>query len=364
MIKRSDKLTAELRASILDGNFGSSGDLFMTVRGLSNEKHCSLHCAAEVFSALADERLIYRIKNRFFITAGRCHRRTPLGKHLSDTEKDIYGVILSSADNPFFGTLMNHLQEVLVQKGSELVISCSGGDAAREIGILDTFLSMKCKGVFCCVPINDGNRTAIERYPLPIVMLAEESTIDAVDSVLVDNYSAGVQVARHLKDAGSRDFYYITEDSYVSTDLRLRGFISGLNECGYSLTDENIGIISTTSEVKGANDIRNFALQIVKNSKAMPIGIFCVHDLAAVEMLKHIKKHGLTVPNDVKLVGFDNLPVSCLVSPRLTTVSYRYKALAEKADEVMRARISSPLLPSSRQEISSSLTVRESTKKS
>ena len=366
MIKRAERLFVELERAILSGEYGKSGEAFVTVRGLAKEKRCSLHCAAEVFSLLLKERLIYRAKNRFFITFGICTRESPLGRYLSDCGgRRLFGVMAGDAANPFFSSLIDHLQKVALSKGSELIVAYGGGDAEREAQILDTFLDLKCSGGFSCVPISADGRKLFERYPLPIVMLAEESTVDTVDAVLVDNFSAGMQVSRHLMGMGCRSFCYITEDSYIKTDLRLQGFRIGLNNCGFDLPDESVAVISAQNGDERAREISRFVSEILKSSEKdrtrLPIGIFCVHDLIAVEVLKAAKRRMAAVPRDVMVVGFDDLPISKLFSPRLTTVSYRYGELAQKAYEAMTYRISSPSKKACRYEIGSSLIVRQTT---
>jgi len=369
--KRADSIYQELQNALATGAFGPSGSYFITVRDLARRYACSFHCALEVMQRLSEARLIRNVGKRCYITTGRCLPGSPFDRYLSDTNRDIFGVLLNDSNNPFFGSLMNHLHNVVSRNGKSLILSCSNGDPKRETDILDMFLDLKCKGVFNCVPISSRQVSVFRQYPLPLVTLAEESDLSNVDTILVDNFSAGKHVAGHLLDCGCKSFAYITEDTYVASDMRLQGFRQYLHQKQFALPDDHIGLISTAGGAINANEVRWFVSNLLNNLQKedapLPIGIFCVHDLLAVEaerIIKHYysaKYNKLMIPKDIMLVGFDDLPISSVVVPQLTTVSYRYASIAEKAFEVMRDYVNNPHHTPARHEVTSSLMIREST---
>jgi len=369
--KRADRIYHELQAALVAGSFGPSGSFFITVRDLAKRYACSFHCALEVLQKLIQAKLIYQAGKRYYLTTGKCATGTPFDHYLANTDRQLFGVLLNNGNNPFFGTLMNHLQHIASRNGQNLIFAYGNGDPKQESNILDMFLDLKCKGVFNCVPILKQQEPRFRYYPLPIVTLAEESDLPNVDTILVDNYAAGKQVAGHLLDCGCKSFAYITEDTYVASDLRLQGFRQHLHQKQHDLPDEHIGIISTKGGAVNPRDVRGFVSNLLhklqKTNASLPLGIFCVHDLLAVEterIIKHrnpVKYDKLIIPKDVMIVGFDDLPISSLVVPPLTTVSYQYSSIAEKAYEVMIDYVKNPQHMPSRYEVNSSLTIREST---
>lgn len=369
--KRADSIYQELQIALTTGAFGPSGSYFITVRDLAKRHACSFSCALEVLQKLIQAKLIYKVGKRYYLTTGKCVTGTPFDRYLANTNRQLFGVLLTNGNNPFFGSLMNHLQSIAARNGQNLILAYSNGDPKQESDILDMFLDLKCKGVFNCVPILKQQAPRFRYYPLPVVTLAEESDLPNVDTILVNNYAAGKHVARHLLDCGCKSFAYITEDTYIASDLRLQGFRQHLHQKQHALPDEHIGIISTEGGAVNTRDVTWFVSNLLhklqKTNASLPLGIFCVHDLLAVEterIIKHrnpVKYDKLMIPKDVMIVGFDDLPISSLVIPSLTSVSYQYSSMAEKAYEVMIDYVKNPQHTPSRYEVNSSLTVREST---
>lgn len=370
-MKRAEILFRQIEAEILSGAFGSCGDRFISVRELAQRHACSLHCALDVVDLLLDSRILRRYGKHCYITTGCCPADSAYGRILSDRQRIIFGVLVSDNSNPFFGALINHLQDILCQNGMELIVSGSGNDPAREKQILDMFVDLKCSGVFNCVPVLRQQQDLFRRYPLPIVTLAEDSGIPSIDTILVDNQAAGVQVAKHLLECGNRSFAYITLDNYVESDLRLQGFRNHLAKKQMALPDRHIGIVSGTDDTVRARQLKQFVRGLLDSMQDnLPIGIFCVHDLLAADVMRIVKhyttkrKQKLLIPSDVMIVGFDDLPICSQLSIPMTTISYQYSAISRKAFDVMMDRLQNPSHIPGRYEIRSLLMIRESTRKS
>ena len=366
-MSRAEQLYAQLQEEILAGDFGASGDVFPTVRTLAKEYGCSFHCAIEVIQKLWDCRILRPMGKRYCVTTGVCHPATVYGKYLSESGRTLFGVLLSDSSNPFFGALADHLRDAVYGSGAELIIASSGGDLCRERQILDMFVDLKCRGIFSCVPVLPEQKDLFTRYPLPIVSLAEDPGLEDIDSVLVDNRAAGRQVAKHLLECGCRSFAYITTEDHTEQDPRLRGYREQLLQKGISLPEDRIGILpgSSTSARDLAGFVHSLLDRVDSQANTLPVGIFCEHDLLAVEVIGAVRRYrrrNYQIPEDIMVAGFDDLPVAPLVQPPLTTVSYRYAAIAENADKVMADRLSDPEHRPVRLEIPSSLTVRGSTK--
>ncbi|MBE6637713.1 MAG: LacI family transcriptional regulator [Ruminococcaceae bacterium] len=371
-MKRAEQIFEELQSILTNGQLGPSGSYFYTVRELAAAYSCSLHCALDVFQKLTDVCLIRSIGKRCCITTGPCAANTPFAQYLSQNTRNIFGILLHDSSNPFFGSLLNHLHSIAAQQNYELIAASTNSDPQRTKTILDLFLSLNCKGVFNCTTITREQEPFFSRYPLPLVTLAEDSKLPNIDTVLVNNFSAGKHVARHLIRSGCKSFAYVTEANYLESDQRLQGFRHQLSQAGFLLPNNHIGIISTLQK-KGINTreaswfVTNLLNQLRQKQTPLPIGIFCVHDLLAVEVLRAVK-HGqsakherLTIPKDVMIVGFDDLPIASMITPTLTTVSYQYSSLAKTAFQIMIDYVENPEHRCQSYEVNSSLTIRETT---
>lgn len=338
-MNRAYRLFAETERKILSGEYGCSGARMPTVRDFAKEQICSFRCAMEVYGRLVEGNLLHRVGNKYFVTTGRCAPCSEYGKELSNCQHKAFGALIRDSSNPFFALLMQKLQESLGREGMDLVISASNGEPLRESHIMNLFLDMKCQGVFVCVPLNELLRNILEHYPLPVVVLAEECDLAGISSVTVDNFAAGEQVAKHLLMSGCCSFAYVTVDDYLDTDLRLKGYTKFLSSNSVADGDIAITVVSGTDENLRKTKISGFVRELYKrvNSNCLPIGVFCVHDLLALEIMRAIHLEGigrnaeLRIPEDIKIVGFDDLPQASIVSVPITSVSYPYSSMAEAA---------------------------------
>ncbi len=370
-MKRADLIFEELQRAITAEEYGRSGSVFMTVRELAQTYSCSLHCALDVFQKLTETHLIRSIGKRNYITTGPCANRTPLEQYLADHQRNLFGILIQDNSNPFFGSLINHLHTIATQYQQQIIVSCSNGESKREREILDLFWELNCKGVFNCVPVTKPQEHLFRRYPLPLVTLAEETHLPNMDTILVNNYTAGTQIAKHLIKNGCRSFAYITEANYIESDQRLKGFRDYLRRNQFDLPDEHIGVVTTMGNSINTREIVWFATNILnhirQSNTPLPLGIFCVHDLLAVEIARVVKHYHSAkyepfyIPDDVMIVGFDDLPIANMVTPTLTTVSYQYSTMAETAFRVMMDYVTNPYHVPKQYEVNSSLIVREST---
>ena len=360
MIKREEILFSQVRDSILSGRYGGAGDRFPTIRTFANEYACSLHCALGVVQRLLDCRILRRWGKHCYITTGPCTSESPYGTILTDTQRQVFGILLNDNSNPFFGALADCLQDVLRQHDAELIVA-TGTHADQQHKALDLFVELKCRGVFCCVAIPDSLQDFYRYYPLPLVTLAEDNSPLNFNSIVVDNFAAGKQVAAHLLKSDCRSFAYITLDNYVASDMRLQGFRQQLSSAQIPLGSHQVKVVSDTDQDLAKREVRGFLRDLLTGTPQLPLGIFCVHDLLAVEVLRFLKHSTkIRVGTDVKVVGFDDLPIASLVSTPITTVSYPYSAMAVKAVDVMRMLLRAPNHTPKRYEIPSSLMIRQS----
>ncbi len=372
-MKRVDSLFEELQKGILNGKYGKSGAKFFDARGFAREFRCSLRVAVELFHKLEGVNLLRLHGKQYYVTTGYCSPTSPYGAELAKSGEKIYGVLVNDTANPFLGELINCLSEVLNKDSARLIISSSNGDQTIEEDIMEMFLRHRCKGVFICVQIPTSRRAYYERYPLPLVTLADYADFTNSDMVLVDNYLAGKQVAKHLIDCGCKSFAYVTAENYIEFDRRLEGYRDYLADNGFGLPDESIGVMAATD--KGTQSrtlswfVNNMLNEVAANKDLLPLGIFCFHDLIAVDVHRDVKNYRskkmpkLIIPDDIMIVGFDNLPVSAHVTPQLTTVSYQCFNIASKAYSIMLDYVNNPKHKTGVYEVPFALTIRETTKK-
>ena len=357
-----------IASDIQSGAFGLAGERFLTIRDLAKRFSVSLESACNIMAALSERKLVRLYGKNYYVTNGYVPSATPLGSLLRQTRRPLLGMLVKNIDNPFFSSLAKELSEAAHRVGYRLIVS-SGESTKREAEMLEEFLALGVSGVFTCPGSEATPNEAYATYPLPLVSLGRELPFANCDNVLVDNYSAGVQVAKHLLSIGCETFAYIGLRNFLKKDPRLQGFIDRLAREGATLPEEHI--ITVGKREDGSIDVDSmsgsFNQLLHRLTDGKKVGLFCYHDLLGVEAMRLIKRHNkinthhLTIPEDICVVGFDDLPIASAITPPLTTVSYRYATIAEISMEIMKDYIENAAHQTARHEVKSSLIVRDST---
>ncbi len=355
----------ELSNGLKSGSFGASGEYFLTAREITERYSISLDSACKVLSGLQSLRLVRLEGKHYYITTGYAPQRSLLGEYLQKSRRRIFGMVLNNIESPFFASLAKELGSAADRAGYKLLIYSAHKDYELEAEIIDQFIELGASGIFTCPGMAAELDDIYSFCPLPVVSLGRNIGVSNCDNVLVDNYSAGAQVASHLCEIGCTKFAYVGLDQFLAKDPRMHGFADQLRTFGFEL--EKNSVIAVPSGVFAEVDVISGMLgNILKERRSERLGIFCYHDLLASEVLKYLKNHrygseNLSIPEDVAIVGFDDLPIASSLTPPLTTVSYRYASIAQMSVDIMLDYVNNADHKVGVYEIPSSLNVRAST---
>lgn len=332
-----------LRSLIGAGAFGAEGENFQTVRSIAEQYGVALVTAQKVVKILRDEGFIRAEGKRNVITAlaGGSQRRL--------------GFLATMPDNPFFATLARHITENAAERGYEVLCAYSSYDLEREKKLLEMFQREKVAGVLACPADVRHSGAAYSSCGIPLVFLGRKPSDNEADAVLPENFSAGQAVARHLWDCGAKSFAYVGLRDY-DCDPRLQGFRSGLAELGGELPDTALAF---ADNLDWDSAILNFIK--VARSLPRPAGIFCFHDLLAARLMRALSAEGMRIPEDILVVGFDDLPLAAELTPALTSVAYPLRQMAELAIDRILKRIHGDSSPPCVHLLEPRLTIRAST---
>ena len=363
-------LSEGIARRILAGDFGPSGEVFLTARRIVREYDVSLDSAMRILSALTDARLVRLEGNRYYVTTGYAAPDSPLGEKLARSRRKVLGMILNAIDSPFFSSLAKELSTAVDHAGYSLLIADSGNRPERDAELLDRFIGLGAAGIFIAPSIS-ADLTLYSRCPLPLVSLGRDLGLPNCDAVTVNNEAAGRQAADHLRAVGCGRFAYVGIRQYLEEDPRLRGYSEQLNRLGIRL--ERDFVLAADQPPDRGLDYESFSgslgALLLRTGEDEKLGIFCYHDLLASYTLQRVKHYShlypgrFRVPEDVAVVGFDDLPVASVIVPPLTSVRYQVGAIAGVALTSMLDYIGDPGHTPGKHEIFSSLSIRGSTMK-
>ncbi len=170
---------------------------------------------------------------------------------------------------------------------------------------------------------------------IPTVLVNGLDPLMRFDSVAPSNYYGAYRAAKLLLDAGHRSLLYVTSKLRWTTLQRLRGFRAGVSDVPGASVEVCELAVPTREEAEKAVD------RLVAAERAWT-AVFCMNDLYAIGVVQALNGRGLRAPEDVSVLGFDDLPFAGMMAPRLSTMHVDREAIGRQAVGLMRRRLADP----------------------
>lgn len=251
---------------------------------------------------------------------------------LKTNKSQAIGVIVSRIDNPYFGEIVQGIEEVLQQKGYSVFIASSHLDFSSERNIVQAFAEHRVDGVIICsVTFDSDHADLLKKYAMPIVVVNNESPEEYRCSIAHDDVDGARRVTRHLLSLGHQHIAYIgnSNANRINED-RLLGFRAEMQKSGISVNDQWI-INCDGSEIEDGVQ----GVQRLLDIESHPTAIFCFNDLMAIGVLSELNQRKIHVPDEISVAGFDNIPYSAFTTPPLTTFDQPKKLIGTEAAQLM-----------------------------
>ncbi|MCM8785963.1 MAG: LacI family transcriptional regulator, partial [Candidatus Omnitrophica bacterium] len=242
------------------------------------------------------------------------------------------GIIIPDILNPVYSLAIKVMHDYLKKEDYHLILGNSYGDVNEEKDILEMFERERVAGVIigtcegeddsCLLPIfkrmlNNG---------IKIIFVGKRNFNLNVDVISVNNVTGTYKITKYLIKTGRKKIGFISGDkSLRATEERLEGYLNALKEKGIKIHEE---IIICEGEYKMENGEK-----LIKKLLGKIDAIVCGNDLMAIGAIKGIKGNKLRVPEDISVCGFDDIFLSSLISPSLTTVHQPIEKISQIACE-------------------------------
>jgi LacI family transcriptional regulator, xylobiose transport system transcriptional regulator len=276
----------------------------------------------------------------------------------SQSKAELIELVFHELDSIWSMELIAGVESVAKEHGLSVVLTVSGSRHAPDPDWIEGVMRRRPVGVvlvFSDLAPEYRERLRSRAIPFVIVDPAGDPSPDA-PSVGSANWSGGLMATRHLIELGHRRIAAITGPEDMMCSLaRLDGYRSAMNSAGLPIDPEWIRF--GDFHMSGGRDRAGELLAL----DIRPTAIFAGSDLQALGTLDAARAHGLRVPEDLSIVGYDDIPLARWVTPRLTTVHQPLKRMGEEAARlVIRLNAEQPAT-TPRMDLATSLVVREST---
>lgn len=242
------------------------------------------------------------------------------------------GVVVTSIADPFFGELVEGIEQVAREAGLNVLLSASHGDFEQEIAAIDNFHYRRVDGILIADSrISKQYTKQLTQFTVPTVLINIETNDqgETFHSVAIDDRLGGSLAVEHLIDLGHTAIGYLgVGDGSKADQQRLEGYQMALTQAGIP---QNTNWVAINQDHKTINDIDIGKKMLSQLVKAGVTGIFCYNDMVAVGALLACKELNISVPQDLSLIGFDNIALSSYITPPLTTVSQRMVEMGQFA---------------------------------
>ncbi|WP_321912786.1 LacI family DNA-binding transcriptional regulator [Paraburkholderia sp. J11-2] len=268
------------------------------------------------------------------------YRVNELARNLRTAESRLLLTMVPDFGNPFYAEIVRGIDSVARQHGFFLLLCDTGADAGRERSYFDLLRRHRADGAICLDPATVQHALAAESTALPWVACCEFDPDVGVPYVGIDNYRAAHDAVRHLIARGRRRVALINSDEhYLYAQQRRDGWRDALGEAGIAVRDAwrvNVNCLDYDAGAQAAA-----ALMQLPAGEA-PDAIFAVSDTLAVGVLNGLRGAGRRVPQDVAVVGFDDIALAAQIDPPLTTIAQPMRELGETAARLLLRRFADP----------------------
>ena len=283
-----------------------------------------------------------------------------MARNLRQQKSNSICVIAPDLSNPFFSFIISGIEQICGPRGYGVFVTESGLSQKEKMRVVNLMAASRTDGYIVLDGMLDHSMLKARGRPgnlAPIVSACEWTNSSAAPSVTVDNVGGAMQAVQHFAALGHTKVGHITgpKENVLAVE-RIKGFKQGLDSCGLEYRDDFV--------LEGGFSLESgqTAAETWLKMKDRPTAMFCASDREAFGFISRLAKDGVRVPEDVSVIGFDDIEVSGYFVPALTTVSQPRVQIGRRAAEMLFELIQGEADPKdAHPQLDVALVVRDST---
>ncbi|WP_131683861.1 substrate-binding domain-containing protein [Pseudarthrobacter sp. YALA5] len=249
------------------------------------------------------------------------------------------GLIVLDVGNPFFTSVVRAAEDAAALQGSAVLLGDSGHNASRESNYIDLFQEQRVQGLLIS-PVGDVTErlNLLRDRGIPTVLVDRLADEDKYSSVSVDDDAGGYLAARHLLDTGRRRLAFVGGPTSIRQVAdRLQGARRAVKE----EPDATLEVLDSDGQTVLAG--RSVGNVLVERGRGdLPDGIFCANDLLALGVMQSLTMtHTLKIPEDIALIGYDDIDFAVSAVVPLSSIRQPTEALGRTAIELLAEELES-----------------------
>jgi LacI family transcriptional regulator len=266
------------------------------------------------------------------IAAELGYRPNAIARGLVKKRSFTLGLVLPDIANPFFPEVVEGIEKAAVGSGYSVLLCNTNWDAEREESYVRLLSERRVDGILVSPIADERGRfeALLDQLGVPAVHVSNAPKGTSRSYVIIDDVQGGFLATRHLIEQGYERVGFIgPATGGVTVDDRFLGYKRALEEHGFPVDDRLIWLHDFRSR-SGYLTIRRMI-----QTKAFPRAVFAANDLLAVGILQGVREEGLRVPDDIAVVGFDDIELARMFGVGLTTVAQPKREMGRIAVELL-----------------------------
>ena len=239
------------------------------------------------------------------------------------------GVVVTTITDPFVAEVVQGVEDMAQENDYAVILASSTSDPERELAAVEMLRAKRVDTVIVTSSrIGALYLEHLERFGVPVVLVNNHNRQSGryTFSVSVDNQHGGHLATNHLVERGHCRISYVSGPANHSDDAeRLAGYRQALDGAGIGF-DPTLVVLGN-----GRLDGGERALRTLADLAELPTAVFCYNDMTAIGLISAARQAGLSVPEDLAVVGFDDIPLAAHVYPSLTTVAQPQRDMGREA---------------------------------
>lgn len=300
-----------------------------------------------------------RMRELVLAAAEECGYETDLlARALRSGRSRTIGIVVGDILNPFLASIIAGAEERLRADGYAVILAHSHGHAGKDVESIRVLLQRRVDGLILSV----SDETSAELAPLlsranrPVVLLDRDVPASGASAVLTDHHAGMAQIVGHLAEYGHRRIGLLLGPLTVRPSReRYRGFIAAMKEHGLDVVDQWVAQGAFSSEFAHEQAVR------MLTASARPSALVAGGNQLMTGVLEAVQELDLQVPEEVSLVGCDDVPITRLYRPRITVLARDAHAMGQTAASRLLEALTNQEAQKSEIQLGTELRVREST---
>ena len=328
-----------------------------TIKDVARQAKVSIATVSRVLNdtGYVSEELEQRVRDAISALG---YKPNVVARHLRRSESLTLGMLIPDSSNPFFAEVAKGVEDLCFERGYTVVLCNTDEQASKAAAYFTTLFQHRVAGFILLSPA--GLREHIQHLldeGIPVVLADRPLPDLRIDSVVSDNYGGARDAVRHLLELGHRRIGFIVGAGELDTiRSRWRGAEEAMHDAGIDIDPELVIRQGDYFPQAGHS-----AADALLSRADPPSAIFAFNDLMAFGVLNYAQAHGIAVPEQLSVVGFDDIAMAAYSVPSLTTIAQPKYELGKKVAGMLLDRIAGDEQPPVSLTLPTTLMVRKST---